>query len=147
MGHKKNGKKVRIAPHESVDSQESMELDEFSDEDDEVFVRHDRLDSEEAGRPLIKRRKKRKQNGELRTEFRKGHDKYRRCCGPICWTFLIFKTLVGKLFLNSEQEIELECNKITPMCASKYATKRTQSARKVYPNSARKCTQCLLARV
>ena len=109
MGHKKNGKKVRIAPHESVDSQESMELDEFSDEDDEVFVRHDRLDSEEAGRPLIKRRKKRKQNGELRTEFRKGHDKYRRCCGPICWTFLIFKTLVGKLFLNSEQEIELKC--------------------------------------
>ena len=45
-------------PHESVDSQESMEMDEFSDEDDEVFVRHDRNDSEEAGRPLIKRRKK-----------------------------------------------------------------------------------------
>ena len=55
---KKNGKKVRIMPHESVESQESMEMEEYSDEDDEVFVRHDRLDSEEAGKPLIKRRKK-----------------------------------------------------------------------------------------
>ena len=60
MGQKKNGstKKVRIAPHESVDSQESLEMDEFSDEEDEVFVRHDRCDSEEAGKPLIKRRKR-----------------------------------------------------------------------------------------
>ena len=55
---KKNGKKVRIMPHESVESQESMEMEEYSDEDDEVFVRHDRLDSEDAGKPLIKRRKK-----------------------------------------------------------------------------------------
>ena len=37
-----------------------------------------------------------KQNGELRTEFRKGHNKYRRCCGPLCWTFMIFKTLIGE---------------------------------------------------
>ena len=28
MGLKKNGKKVRIAPHESVDSQDSLEMDE-----------------------------------------------------------------------------------------------------------------------
>ena len=55
--NKKNGKKVRIMPHESVESQESMEMEEYSDEDDEVFVRHDRLDSEEAGKPLIKRRR------------------------------------------------------------------------------------------
>ena len=45
MGLKKNGKKVRIAPHESVNSEDSLEMDEFSDEEDEVFVRHD---SEEA---------------------------------------------------------------------------------------------------
>jgi len=99
MGLKKNGtsKKVRIMPHESVDSQDSLEMEEFSDEDDEVFVRHNRNDSEEAGKPLIRRKKRRKQNGELRTEFRKGHDKYKRwCCGPICWTFMIFKTLIGK---------------------------------------------------
>ena len=57
MGLKKNGKKVRLQLHESVDSQESLEMDEYSDEDDEVFVRHDR-DNEEAGKPLIKRRKK-----------------------------------------------------------------------------------------
>ena len=62
MGLKKNGKKVRLQLHESVDSQESLEMDEYSDEDDEVFVRHDR-DNEEAGKPLIKRRKK--------VEFRK----------------------------------------------------------------------------
>ena len=55
MGMKKNGKKVRIAPHESVDSQDSLEMDEFSDEEDEVFVRHD---SEEAGKPLIRKKKK-----------------------------------------------------------------------------------------
>ena len=55
MGLKKNGKKVRIAPHESVDSQDSLEMDEFSDEEDEVFVRHD---SEEAGKPLIRKKKK-----------------------------------------------------------------------------------------
>ena len=56
MGLKKNGKKsVRIAPHESVDSQDSLEMDEFSDEDDEVFTRHD---SEEAGKPLIRKKKK-----------------------------------------------------------------------------------------
>ena len=41
-----------------------------------------------------------KQNGELRTEFRKGHNKYRRCCGPLCWTFMIFKTLIGKFLDN-----------------------------------------------
>ena len=58
MGLKKNGKKVRIMPHDSVDSQESLEMDEFSDEEDEVFIRHDRLDSEEAGKPLIKRKNK-----------------------------------------------------------------------------------------
>ena len=58
MGLKKNGKKVRIMPHESVGSQESLEMDEFSDEDDEVFVRHNRNDSEEAGKPLIKRKKR-----------------------------------------------------------------------------------------
>ena len=57
MGLKKNGKKVRLQLHESVDSQESLEMDEYSDEDDEVFVRHDR-DNEEAGKPLIKSRKK-----------------------------------------------------------------------------------------
>ena len=57
MGLKKNGKKVRLQLHESVDSQESLEMDEYSDEDDEVFVRHD-SDNEEAGKPLIKRRKK-----------------------------------------------------------------------------------------
>ena len=58
MGLKKNGKKVRIMPHESVDSQESLEMEEFSDEDDEVFVRHNRNDSEEAGKPLIRRKKR-----------------------------------------------------------------------------------------
>ena len=58
MGLKKNGKKVRIMPHESVGSQESLEMDEFSDEDDEVFVRHNRNDIEEAGKPLIKRKKR-----------------------------------------------------------------------------------------
>ena len=60
MGLKKNGtsKKVRIMPHESVDSQDSLEMEEFSDEDDEVFVRHNRNDSEEAGKPLIRRKKR-----------------------------------------------------------------------------------------
>ena len=62
MGLKKNGKKVdykkvQLQPHESVDSQESLEMDEYSDEEDEVFVRHDR-DNDEADKPLIKRRKK-----------------------------------------------------------------------------------------
>ena len=59
MGLKKNGKKVRIAPHESVNSEDSLEMDEFSDEEDEVFVRHD---SEEAGKPLIRKKKKVKPN-------------------------------------------------------------------------------------
>ena len=37
----------------------------------------------------------------MRTEFRKGHNKIsRRCCGPICWTFLIFKTLAGVLLVT-----------------------------------------------
>ena len=45
-------------PHESVTSQDSMEMDEFSDEDDEVFVRHNRNDSEEADKPLISKRRK-----------------------------------------------------------------------------------------
>ena len=62
MGLKKNGKKVgykkvQLQPHESVDSQESLEMDEYSDEEDEVFVRRDR-DNDEADKPLIKRRKK-----------------------------------------------------------------------------------------
>ena len=34
MGLKKNGKKVQLQLHESVDSQESLEMDEYSDEDD-----------------------------------------------------------------------------------------------------------------
>lgn len=61
MKLKKNGKKVRLMPHESVDSQESLEMEElFSDEDDEVFTRHIRHESDnsEAGRPLIKKRRK-----------------------------------------------------------------------------------------
>ena len=32
MGLKKNGKKVRLQLHESVDSQESLEMDEYSDD-------------------------------------------------------------------------------------------------------------------
>ena len=72
MGLKKNGKKVRLQLHESVDSQESLEMDEYSDEDDEVFVRHDR-DNEEAGKPLIKRRKK--------VQFKKISLKFRCCFG------------------------------------------------------------------
>ena len=48
-------------PHESVDSQESLEMEEYSDEDDEVFVRHNiRRESEnsEASKPLMKKKKR-----------------------------------------------------------------------------------------
>ncbi len=33
-------KRVKLVPHDSTDSRESIEMDEYSDEDDEVFLRH-----------------------------------------------------------------------------------------------------------
>ena len=33
-------KRVKLVPHDSTDSRESIEMDEYSDEEDEVFLRH-----------------------------------------------------------------------------------------------------------
>ena len=91
-------KSVKLVPHDSVDSQESIEMDEYSDDDDEVFLqnsRNGRETSDSARRPLMKKKKKAK-NGDLHTTIRTSKPKYRRCCGPLCIMFLIFKLLIGK---------------------------------------------------
>ena len=66
-------KRVKLVPHDSTDSRESIEMDEYSDEEDEVFLRHggeigggggskrngahSRLNSDSAAsRPLMKKR-------------------------------------------------------------------------------------------
>lgn len=68
-------KRVKLVPHDSTDSRESIEMDEYSDEEDEVFLRHggengggggskrngahSRLNSDSAAsRPLMKKRKR-----------------------------------------------------------------------------------------
>ena len=68
-------KRVKLVPHDSTDSRESIEMDEYSDEEDEVFLRHggeagggsggckrngaSRLNSDTAAsRPLMKKKKR-----------------------------------------------------------------------------------------
>lgn len=51
-------KRVKLVPHDSTDSRESIELDEFSDEDDEVFMQHSRNGSDSSARkPLMKKKR------------------------------------------------------------------------------------------
>ncbi|TRY71775.1 hypothetical protein TCAL_12171 [Tigriopus californicus] len=91
-------KRVKLVPHDSTDSRESIELDEFSDEDDEVFMQHSRNGSDSSARkPLMKKKRKAKNGGGLHASIRTSKPKYRRCCGPLCWTFLAFKSLIGIL--------------------------------------------------
>ena len=49
--------RVKLVPHDSTDSRESIEMDEYSDEDDEVFLRHSRNGSDSARRPLMKKKR------------------------------------------------------------------------------------------
>ena len=75
-------KRVKLVPHDSTDSRESIEMDEYSDEEDEVFLRHggeagggsggckrngaSRLNSDSAAtRPLMKKKKRGKVSGGL----------------------------------------------------------------------------------
>ena len=58
-------KRVKLVPHDSTasnDSRESIELDEYSDEDDEVFLRHSRNGDANgdsgARRPLMRKKGK-----------------------------------------------------------------------------------------
>ena len=78
-------KRVKLVPHDSIDSRESIEMDEYSDEEDEVFLRHggenggggskrngahSRLNSDSAAsRPLMKKRKRGKVSGGTRSNF------------------------------------------------------------------------------
>ena len=53
-------KRVKLVPHDSTDSRESIELDEFSDEEDEVFLRHAQNGESRdrsARKPLMKKRR------------------------------------------------------------------------------------------
>ena len=54
--------RVKLEPLDSVDSQESIEMEDYSDDEDEVFVRNirteDSNDKTEASRPLMRRKKK-----------------------------------------------------------------------------------------
>eukprot|EP00095_Tigriopus_kingsejongensis_P007875 maker-scaffold127_size327531-snap-gene-1.8 protein:Tk07875 transcript:maker-scaffold127_size327531-snap-gene-1.8-mRNA-1 annotation:"hypothetical protein BRAFLDRAFT_93831" len=94
-------KRVKLVPHDSTDSRESIELDEFSDEDDEVFMRNSRNGSDSSARkPLMKKKRRTKNGGGLHASIRTSKPKYRRCCGPLCWTFLAFKTLIGVLAIT-----------------------------------------------
>lgn len=36
----------------------------------------------------------------MHASIRTSRPRYRRCCGPLCWTFLAFKTLVGVLVIT-----------------------------------------------
>ena len=89
----------------STDSRESFEMDELSDdEDDELYLKHSSNrgsngDASSVRKPLMRR--KRKKNGDAHAaSVRAGKPKYRRCCGPLCWIFLGFKTVVGAMIIT-----------------------------------------------
>ncbi|XP_040572858.1 uncharacterized protein [Lepeophtheirus salmonis] len=93
-------KRKGLINNESMDSQESIEMEDYSDEDDEVFLRNPRNGDSAVKRPLMKKSKK-SQNGDFHSaSIRSSKPKCRRCCGPLCIMFLGFKTIIGILIIT-----------------------------------------------
>lgn len=89
---------------ESIESIEKIEMEVVSeeseeDDEDEVFI-NKKHENGSAKKPLIKSKKNGKKEKGVHAEIRTGKPHAKRCCGPICYVFLAFKTLMGVIALT-----------------------------------------------